>query len=68
MVTDATLSQAERSKTAVPLPAAMADLAKSVLKSSEKSPEISPEISTGMITWDVVPSVNVRVAVMVDAL
>ena len=31
MVTDATLSQAERSKTAVPLPAALADLAKSVL-------------------------------------
>ena len=64
MVTDATLSQAERSKTAVPLPAALADLAKSVLKSSEKS----AEISTGIITWDVVPSVNVRVAVIVDAL
>ena len=64
MVTDATLFQAERSKTAVPLPAALADLAKSVLKSSEKS----AEIYTGIITWDVVPSVNVRVAVMVDAL
>ena len=67
-MTDATLSHAERSKTAVPLPAALADLAKSSLKSLVFTAAASAEIYTGMITWDVVPSVNVRVAVMVDAL
>ena len=63
MVTDATLSHAERSKTAVPLPADLADIAKSLLKSLLKS----ADMATGITTCMVVPSENVRVAVMLVA-